>query len=213
MTLVLALLLQDKWLFEDKLAAKPGKGWSWIREDAAAAKVEKGALHLKALPGTIWEKAATQKNILVRELPAYKAEEGSIAVEVAVTHAPGVDGEQAGIMLYQDDDNYLKLCRGRVDGKTGIIFSRELAGFPTTPGERVDGAASHRLRIRWEPQRVTAEILPAGAPKWLVAGYCESPFRKPEGVKVALYACGAPADAARWAQFSDFRIGHPAPVE
>jgi regulation of enolase protein 1 (concanavalin A-like superfamily) len=213
MILALALLLQDKWLFEDKFAAAPGKGYAWVRQDAAASKVEKGALLLKTLPGTIWEKTATQKNLLVREIPAYKAEEGSIAVEVTVATAPGADSEQAGIMLYKDDDNYLKLCRERVAGKVQIVFTRELGGAAVSPVERNDAAASHKLRIRWEPNKVYAEILPAGSPKWVVAGYCESPFRTPEGVKVALYACGAPADANRWAQFTDFRIGHPAPVE
>jgi regulation of enolase protein 1 (concanavalin A-like superfamily) len=213
MILALSLLLQDKWLFEDKFAAAPGKGYAWVRQDAAASKVEKGALLLKPLPGTIWEKTATQKNLLVRELPAWKPEEGSIAAEVTVTNAMGADSEQAGLMLYLDDDNYLKLCRERVGGKTQIVFARERAGAAVCPVERDDPAASHKLRIRWEGQRVSAEILPAGAPKWIAAGYCESPFPKPEGVKVALYACGAPADANRWAQFTDFRIGHPAPVE
>src|SRR5688572_16285049 len=184
MILALALALaQDKWLFEDKFAAAPGKGYSWIRADAAASKVEKGALLLKPLPGTIWEKTATQKNLLVRDLPAWKAEEGSIAAQVTVTNVMGVDGEQAGLMLYADDDNYLKLCRERVGGKTQIVFARELAGFATSQAERDDTAASHKLRIRMEPNKVYAEILPAGAPKWLVAGYCESPFRKPEGLK------------------------------
>lgn len=207
------VVAQDKWLFEDKFAAAPGKGYSWIRADAAASKVEKGALHLKALPGTIWEKTATQKNLLVRDVPAYKEDEGSIAVEVTVTNVMAVDGEQAGLMLYLDDDHYLKLCRERVGGKTQIVFAREVAGVAVCPVERNDPAASHKLRIRWEPNKVYAEMLPAGGPKWLVAGYCESPFRKPDGVKVALYACGGKADAPGWAQFTDFRVGHPAPVE
>lgn len=214
MLLALALLLaQDKWLFEDKFAAAPGKGYAWIRADAAASKVEKGALLLKSLPGTIWEKTATQKNLLVRELPAWKPEEGSIAAEVTVANAPAVDDEQAGLMLYLDDDNYLKLCRERVKGKMQIVFARERGGVAVCPVERDDAAASHRLRIRWEGQRVSAEILPAGAPKWISAGYCESPFPKPEGVKVALYACGGKAEAPGWAQFTDFRIGHPKAVE
>lgn len=213
MLLALALLLQDKWLFEEKFAGKPGKGWSWVREDVAASKVEKNVLHLKALPGFIWEKDATQKNLLARPLPAFKEEDGPLTVEAVVANKPEVDGEQAGIMLYLGDDHYLKLCRERVDGKLQLVFARELAGQATTVAQREDAAASHKMRIRWEGQKISAEVLPAGAPKWIMTGYCENPFKSPEGVKAVVYACGAPAAAARWAQISDFKIGHAAPVD
>jgi regulation of enolase protein 1 (concanavalin A-like superfamily) len=212
MSLALALLLQDKWLFEDKFTAAPGKGYAWVRQDAAASKVEKGSLYLKPLPGQIWEKDATQKNILTREIPAYKAEEGSIVFEVLVKDAAETEYEQAGLLLYKDDDTYVKLCRERVKGKNQIVFARELGGVAYCPGERDDPAPSHRLRLRWEPQKLSAEILPQGAAKWITAGYCEPPFRTLDGVKVGLYATGAAADSKRWAQFSEFRIGHaPAP--
>lgn len=213
MLLTLALLPQDTWLFEDKFAQAPGKGYAWVRPEAAASKVEKGSLFLKPLPGQIWAKDATQKNILTREIPAVKAEEGSIVFEVLVKDAAEREYEQAGLMLYKDDDTYVKLCRERVKGKNQIVFARELGGVANCPAERDDPAPSHRLRLRWEPQKLSAEILPAGASKWITAGSCEPPFRSLEGVKAGLYACGADADAQRWAQFSEFRIGHAAVPE
>lgn len=213
MTLALLLSLQDKWLFEDKFAAAPAKGYAWVRQDAGASKLDKGALLLKALPGTIWDQAATQKNLLLRPLPAAKDEDGPLSVEAVVSNAPEVDDEQAGIMLYQDDDTYLKLCRERVKGKMTIVFARELGGIATSLAEIESAAPSHKLRIRFEGQKVSAEVLPLGAPKWVLAGYCETPFAKPERAKAALYACGAPAGADRWGRFTDFRIGHAAPVD
>lgn len=215
MIFTIALLLgsQDKWLFEEKFKTAPGKDYAWVRQDAGASKVDKGALLLKALPGTIWEKSATQKNLLLRSLPAAKEEDGPLSVEAVVSNSPEADDEQAGIMLYQDDDTYMKLCRERVKGKLTIVFARELGGIATSLAEIESAAPSHRLRFRMEGQKVSAEVLPEGAPKWILAGYCEAPFRKPEASKAALYACGAPAGTDRWARFSEFRVGHPAPVD
>ena len=201
----------DKWAFEEKFGGKPGKGWTWTREDAASWKVEKNTLQIKPLPGTLWETANSTKNLLLRDLPA--AEEGTVAVEAVVANAPAVEGEEAGLLLYQDDDTYVKLVRGFVNGKPHVIFSRELKGFAVLLSQREDGAASHRLRLRWEDRRVVAEMLGAGAAKWVVAGYCESPFAKPEGMKAGLFAQGAPADAKRWATFSEFKLGYPASVD
>jgi hypothetical protein len=210
MIVALLLLAQDKWLFEDKFTASPGKGYQWVRPDAAAVKVEKGALHLKALPGTMWEKSTSQKNLLTRALPKAKPEDGPLAVEALVTSEPGADGELAGVAFYENDDKYVLLARGRSGGKLQTQFVRELGEFATLVAEREETAVAHRLRIRWEGQKVSAEILPAGSPKWVSAGYCESPFSDPTQVKVALVARG---DGARWARFSDFRVGHPAPIE
>ncbi len=200
---------QDKWVFEEKFAGKPGKGWSWIREEAGSWKVEKNALHLKALPGTLWEGANSAKNILVRALPA--PDDGSVAVEAVVAGAPAVEGEEAGILLYQDDDTYVKLVRTFLEGKPHLLFAREAKGVAVTLQSRQEAAASHRLRLRLEDRRVQAEFLAAGASKWVVAGYAESPF-PPEGLKAGLYAQGAPAAAPRWATFTDFRMGSPASV-
>jgi regulation of enolase protein 1 (concanavalin A-like superfamily) len=208
---LLLAAVQDKWAFEDKFAGKLGKGWSWIREAAGGYKIDKAALQIKPLPGTLVEKANDGKNLLVRALPT--AEDGSVAVDVVVASAPGVDGEEAGILLYQDDDTWVKLARGRVEGTVRVIFARELSGVSVPLARREEPGASYRLRLRLEDRRVQAEVLPAGAAKWIIAGYCESPFAKPEAVKAALYAHGAPADAGRWATFTEFRAGLPAPVD
>lgn len=208
--LLATLPAQDKWAVEDAFAGKLGPGWTWTRESAAAHKVDKAGLQIKPLPGSLVDKANDAKNLLVRALPA--AEDGVVAVEVEVKNAPAVDGEEAGLLLWKDDDAWVKLTRAQVEGKLKVVFAREKQPFSVVVAEREEAGASHRLRLRWEDRRIQAEILPAGGAKWVVAGYCESPFAAMEGVKVALVASGAPADAGRWAVFSGFRAGVPAPV-
>lgn len=213
MLLAFALLLQDKWLFEDPLAGKLGKGWSWTRESAGGWAFEKTALKLKPLPGSLAEKANDAKNLLVRALPPLEADALPLGVEVEIADAPGADGEQAGLLLYQDDDTWVSLARANVKGALHVVFSRELKGFHTPLATRPETGASHRLRLRWEDRRILAELLPAGSSKWLVGGYCESPFLKREAVKAALYASGGPAEGTRLSSFRNFKLGHPAPVD
>src|SRR5688572_9666543 len=120
---VLSLLgAQDKWVVEDPLAGKLGKGWAWTREAAGGHAFDKAALKIKPLPGTLVEKANDTKNLLVRALPP--AEDGVVAVEVEVASAPAVEGEEAGILLYQDDDRWVKLSRAFVHGKLKVDFAR-----------------------------------------------------------------------------------------
>ncbi len=84
---LIALLCQEKALFEEKFAGKLSDGWSWLREDAAGWKVDGGALSIKAQPGKIWYKTKTAKNVLLRKSPAQGTADAPVSAEVTPSSA------------------------------------------------------------------------------------------------------------------------------
>ena len=197
-TFVMALFLApgDKGapLFEDRFDGKLADGWSWVREDKGDWRVEGGALRIRATPGNLWEKENTARNILLRPPPK---DARSFVAEVTVAHGPVTFGEQAGLVWYADDDNYVKLVKEFYDGKTWVVLAAETAGkaaYKESPcaGETVT------LRLSAFEDKVTGEFKLPDADRWTPIG--PLPF-KAARAKIGLNAHHAPAGAQRWAVF------------
>src|SRR5262249_21269887 len=63
---------KEKILFEDKFGAKLADGWSWVREDPKAWKLDKGALLIRTSTGGLWMKDNNCQNVLLRTPPEIK---------------------------------------------------------------------------------------------------------------------------------------------
>lgn len=111
-----------------------GSRWSWIREDPAhwSLTSRPGFLRLTALKGTIYTTASNNtKNILIQDAPA-----GDFEVQTRVIFTPTQNIQSAGLIVYEDDDNYLALLHafcGFVPACAGnaIYFDHEEQGQPT----------------------------------------------------------------------------------
>ena len=198
MTLLFALAA-DEVLFEDRFDGRLAAGWSWVREDKDHWRVEGGTLRILATPGNLWEVENTARNILLRHPPEGAA---SFVAEVTVTHGPVTFGEQAGLLWYADDDNYVKLVKEFYDGKTWVVLAAEAQGKAAykesaCPGETVT------LRLTVTPGDVAGAFRQGHAGRWTDVG--RLPF-KATGARIGLNAHHAPADARRWAAFSRFRL-------
>jgi beta-glucosidase len=83
----------------------PGPQWTWVRNDPAAESESGGALNITAQTGDLNAATNTAKNLLLQ--PAL----GDWAAETKMTLSttPHAANQQAGLIVYQDDDDYLKL--------------------------------------------------------------------------------------------------------
>ena len=82
-----------------------GPQWTWISQDPANEQVSNGSLVITPETGDLTGTNNTARNILVQ--PAL----GNWTIESKLTFSapPHTPTQQAGIIAYQDDDNYLKL--------------------------------------------------------------------------------------------------------
>lgn len=94
--------------------------WSWVREDAAnwgiggpAGRRYFGYMGITAQAGDIYRTYNNAENLLLKNPP-----EGAYDISTKIDFWGGISKnyQQAGLLIYQDDDNYLKLFRGYNNG-------------------------------------------------------------------------------------------------
>jgi len=174
------------------------KGWSFVREDKADWRLKDGNLQLLAQPTNIWGKANNKtENFLLRALPGPK-----FTVEVTVDFNPRKEYEQAGLMLYVDDDNYVKFDRELFKGQSCTLVLESKAK-PKVVKKIPFREGPLRLRLEIADGKVKAMVKAPDGKEWTAHGETTLPGSN-DKVKVGLFALLGDAKAPRWATFSDF---------
>jgi regulation of enolase protein 1 (concanavalin A-like superfamily) len=191
---------KEKVLFAEKFMDPLDKEWSWVREDPKAWKLDKGVLVLRVLPGYLHAKSNNSRNILLRPLPK---SDKALAVEVFVESEPKAQFEHAGIVWYQDDDNYVSLFQEVLGGKVELLMVTEREAKPSfrTDPHKEKGVW---MRLVIDGGKITTQFKPAEKGDWKVVGVSDMPMKTP--ARVGVMCGGAPKDAERHARFHGFRI-------
>ncbi|MDA0173823.1 ThuA domain-containing protein [Solirubrobacter taibaiensis] len=82
-----------------------GAGWSIVRGDGAHS-LANGLLSIPTQVGDLYQTANTAKNLVLRPAPA-----GPFTIVTKVNHKGLVQYQQAGLIVYGTDDNYVKIDR------------------------------------------------------------------------------------------------------
>lgn len=184
-------------IVSDDFHSPPAAPWVWIRENPANHRTDRG-LHIRLEPGGLMGRGRDAKNILVRPL-----EPGAVSASVHVDSRHETQYEQAGLIVYTDDDNYVKLVRECVDGETWIILVVEIAAkakvvskIPLPPGKTYVGCNFTSTGVDafcWGDEPALTEV-----------GSVEFPL-EPRPM-IGVFTQSGQADAERWAFFTDFRL-------
>jgi len=96
-------------------------GWTWIREDPSRWSLtdKPGYLQIMLQHGDLYGSWNHNENTLIRPAPA-----GDFELLTSVTIQPTINYQQAGLIVYQDDDHYIRLTRVWNDGAR-IQFLKE----------------------------------------------------------------------------------------
>jgi uncharacterized protein (DUF608 family)/regulation of enolase protein 1 (concanavalin A-like superfamily) len=100
--------------------------WSWVREDNThwSLTAAPGNMRITTQTGDIYQTYADAKNILLQNAG------GDFTITTKVTFKPAQDYQQAGLIVYQDDNNYVKISRAYVLGNY-FQFAKEVGGVFT----------------------------------------------------------------------------------
>ncbi|MBT2410932.1 family 43 glycosylhydrolase [Streptomyces sp. ISL-12] len=133
----------------------PSSAWSWVRGPAAGAGTGDGSLSWPTQAAEL-HLATNTASVLTRDAPR-----GDFIVETRLRLASGPPNQQAGLVLYGDDDHYVKLAHSvlpvsHTDGKVTHVteFAKEGARPTTTPptpvayGPMFGGPAAGTLWMR-----------------------------------------------------------------
>ncbi|GAA2337307.1 hypothetical protein GCM10009854_11770 [Saccharopolyspora halophila] len=121
-----------------------GEQWNWVREDAANWRVGDGALSITSQRGDLQADDNTAKNLALQEV------NGDWSAETRVSFSRPIEreNEQAGLLAYADDDNYVKLAWEMADvgaeiNERRLVLLSERDGEVST--QEITGANAQRL--------------------------------------------------------------------
>ncbi len=186
-------------LFQDNFKEKLGEGWKWVREQPDAWKTDKNGLTMQTLTGTLWGQTNTARNLLLRPAP----KEGNFAAEVTISIHGALDGEQAGLILYGSDGDYIKLV-SEFKGQPFLILVREENENAKEIGRipAADGSITLRLVSRHGWTR--AQVRMNSEEGWQTVAECPGLTVRPPQVGVFTHVF--PGQTVRSARFENFRL-------
>jgi regulation of enolase protein 1 (concanavalin A-like superfamily) len=195
--------VREKVLFEDRFLDKLADGWSWVREDAKAWKLDKGTLTFRTSTGALWMKDNNCQNILLRTPPEVK--EGGYALEALVENDPTNAYEHAGLTLYYDDDNYANLLKEKVGDKVIVQLVTETEGKPKVGfAEKAYAGKAVWFRLVVVGGKVRGLYRASDKEPWQTLGQCDLPGKG--APRVGLITGYAPKNAEHWSHFSGLRL-------
>lgn len=176
--------------------------WSWKREDNTKWNLtaNPGSLQIVAQPGELYQTTNTAKNVLLRSAP-----DGDWTVKTKLSFTPSAGNQQAGIIVYQNDDNYLKLVRAYTSSNR-IAFQKETGGVFSSISE-LDGisATTLYLMIVKSGTTYTAYYNTDGGESWTKIGQSTISLNS---IKIGLISYGGNGTDPN-AEFDWFDVGTP----
>ena len=197
-------------LFADEFdGTDVGAGWDVVRRDQALT-VSGGALRIPAAAGDLYAAGGNAANLVLRDPPA----SGPWTATAKVNFEALAQYQQAGIIVYGGDDDYVKLGRiaHTTAGDEKFEFIYENAGTPrndaqdSTANIPADFPDDFWVRITSDGTNVTGQYSTDGS-AWTPVGRA-APL--PANARVGVFAFGNQAtSAAPEAAFDSFRITQP----
>ena len=90
-----------------------------------------------------------------------------------MAHVPEKKWEQAGLIWYVDDDNFVKLISEHIDGKMYAVLASEQGGRGRVFGKVEMPQANVQLRLLIHAHRVTGQWRVKEADDWSDCSNCE----------------------------------------
>lgn len=186
-------------LLKDSFTEPPVEPWHWIRENPQAHRSTPQGLEIMLEPGGLMGAGRDARNILIRPLP-----ENTKAISVKVDANHESQYEQAGLILYRGDDDYIKLVKEYVDGVTWIVMVPEVEAKTLTVVKVPCPAPDAWICLQFDDDGRVRGLCWGQDNTPIVVSMTEFPLSPAPSIGVFTQS-GQP-NADRWARFSDFTI-------
>ena len=103
-----------------------GAAWTWKREDSTRHSLTGDALTITTTQGSFEGSTNSTKNIIVAPAP-----NADFYSDTKLTFSPTTDGQEAGLIFYMDDDNYVYISRAYTTSGQYITAAKESGGTCT----------------------------------------------------------------------------------
>lgn len=183
-------------LFRDNFSKPTAAPWTWIRENPQNHRFGETGMEIRLEPGGLMGEGKDAKNLLVRPLPP-EAKWVSVQVGAAFTE----QFEQAGLIVYIDDDNYIKLVNEFVDGKAWVVLVVEIKAKPRVLNKVPQNEPTVCIGLNFQEGKFTAFAW--GTDKKPVQVGTDS-FPITPRTRIGVFTQGGLPNLTHWAKFTDF---------
>src|SRR5690606_36627450 len=132
-----ASLLADGWDFVARTATGSARDTEQTSGAVVVYDPANRVLRVPADVGDLWASLNDTRNSLFRDVPS-----NWTSVRVLLDFAPTQNYQQAGIVIYDDDDNYVQVTR-IFENEQSIVFANEVDGFGTVLAVSPTSATTH----------------------------------------------------------------------
>ena len=119
-----------------------------------------------------------------------------------MVNQPLLQGEQAGLIWFIDESNYIKLIKECLEGSEWIVLAREENGKAALVNKIPIETASARLRLSFADGKMIGERMAANEETWQTVGECAALVDTT--VHLGIYTHGGPEEEEHWAELSQF---------
>lgn len=186
-------------LLQENFQGKLHSDLEWLREDKTEWRIEGDQLQVRSQFGRIWGGNDAKNLLLFKALPPQ-----DMAARVTVAHEPKEKYEQAGILWYVDDDNFVKLISEQIDGKMYIVVAREIAGRGKVISKIEVPTANLELRLKVESDGITGQWRLKDGDEWSNCDKCD--FESKGQPRFGLFTQNGAKDVVRWVRFDRLLI-------
>jgi regulation of enolase protein 1 (concanavalin A-like superfamily) len=158
-----------------------------------------GILRIPVDTGDLWAGLNNTRNTLFRDLPS-----NWVSIRLKLSFAPTQNYQQAGLLAYQDDNNYVQVTRIYENGNN-VTFAREVNGSASIV-KAVTQTATSNLHLRLDrdmaTESITAYYSLDGA-AWISLGGVVQTINNPRlAIFVGASPSGFPNADLSWAEVS-----------
>ena len=185
-----------------------GPLWTVQSPDASQYSLTEkpGSLRIHSLPGDTWQGSNSARNLVLRDVPR-----GDFEVVAALTAPVALDFQNAGILAWQDTDNYLRAGLANVGFAGGTVIENGLevnAGYASTFTARA-GVTTEVLKVARAGDVFTTSYWDGAA--WVQAAQVTA---KLDVTQVGVYAFSAQNGSSLVADFDYVAVAtsNPQPV-
>ncbi|QGQ99250.1 DUF1349 domain-containing protein [Paenibacillus psychroresistens] len=194
--------MNENVLFEDRFnEATLMDNWSWVREMGINWRIAGDELQILTRPGSLMEDSNNAENVLIRPLSnTAKGFSASVSCEPAAPY------EQAGLLWYYDDDNYIKLVKELVGEELAVVVVREENAKASLLGKIALSSVTDPIELRFfvVDEVITGQYRLSPDTDWTIVAQC--PGYRLQELQAGLFTHGGVMDVDRWVRFSGFKL-------
>jgi regulation of enolase protein 1 (concanavalin A-like superfamily) len=174
----------------DEFKNAPSSVWTVLGENKDGWKVQSGALAITTAAGDVTLANNNAANVFLQSANT----DWTVDTKLTCSETPGMPAQNAGIIAYQDDDNFVKLVysaqmfrRGGQGGASVQLSSEENGFAKTTVNTTPEGIGNNVVWLRLQKKGdVYTAFYSADGKKFVEAGKLETGLKD---IKAGVIAC------------------------